>query len=498
MFKKTLIAAAIVVGSAAPAFAGVVISPNDNTFVTTSLASVTKQPVLDFSTAQQNLTLNFSEVGDLKNNGFIVLEIQGEGQFNDAEIRQWLSNRFWREPFTALLVSPDDYGSSGEVANVRQFFKIISDGSQQTIDHTIDNNGKRLRLALASDVETTSRAGAKVELKLNLANQAFKLTSGSQGTVALTAGALWNASYTADPVATKPLFKLGKLFQLSLTNAGKATALVSEGFLKLDIGDADISATDFAITNVTTNQTIQRDKVNLTLTGDVSAFKKDANGNLVNKAGVSIGWKAAADGQSATAVLGAGKMAGGVQDALAAFGTLYVAADNTVPIPVVNFNVKAEIQGNSQATYNYFKDELADLFILTRDGMKFDTITTGTTSANLIHIRDVSNILPTEGGKIFVTITEYADHAANGRGEGTVLVTRKALSVTLPSGGAVTLKPADVAADVGASITAGRQARFLFEVETNQGEVAVKKSNAEGVDIQNGTRGTAPLVDFTL
>lgn len=77
MFKKTLIAAAIVVGSAAPAFAGVVISPNDNTFVTTSLASVTKQPVLDFSTAQQNLTLNFSEVGDLKNNGFIVLEIQG-------------------------------------------------------------------------------------------------------------------------------------------------------------------------------------------------------------------------------------------------------------------------------------------------------------------------------------------------------------------------------------------------------------------------------------
>ncbi|OKB03835.1 VapA family S-layer protein [Aeromonas salmonicida] len=502
MFKQTLIAAAIVVGSAAPAFADVVISPNDNTFVTTSLASVTKQPVLDFSTAQQNLTLNFSEVGDLKNNGFIVLEIQGEGQFNDAEIRQWLSNGFWRRPFTGLLVNPNDHGNfanSGEVNDVRKFFKIIADGTQLTIVHTIDSNGKRLRLALASDVEETINfADAEVELKLNLANQAFKLTSGSQGTVALTAGALWNASYTADPVATKPLFKLGKLFQLSLTNAGKATALVSEGFLKLNIGDANISATDFAITNVTTNQTIQRDKVNLTLTGDVSAFKKDANGNLVNKAGASIGWKAAADGQSATAVLGAGNMAGGVQNALAAFGTLYVAADNTVPVPAVNFNVKAEIQGDSQATYNYFKDELADLFILTRDGMKFDTITTGTTSANLIHIRDVSNILPTEGGKIFVTITEYADHAANGRGEGTVLVTRKALSVTLPSGGAVTLKPADVAADVGASITAGRQARFLFEVETNQGEVAVKKSNAEGVDIQNGTRGTAPLVDFTL
>nr|AKA87669.1 tetragonal virulence array protein [Aeromonas salmonicida] len=499
MFKKTLIAAAIVVGSAAPAFADVVISPNDNTFVTTSLASVTKQPVLDFSTAQQNLTLRFSEVGDLKNNGFIVLEIQGEGQFNDAEIRQWLSNSIWGRPFPGLLVSSNGVvEKTSELVEVRRFFKIISDGTKMTIDHTIDNNGKRLRLALASDVEDTAIVNSEVELRLSLANQAFKLTSGSQGTVALTAGALWNASYTADPVATKPLFKMGKLFQLSLTNAGKATALVSEGFLKLDIGDADISATDFAITNVTTNQPIQRDKVNLTLTGDVSGFKKDANGNLVNKAGASIGWKAAADGQSATAVLGAGNMAGGVQDALAAFGTLYVAADNTVPVPAVNFNVKAEIQGDSQATYNYFKDELADLFILTRDGMKFDTITTGTTSANLIHIRDVSNILPTEGGKIFVTITEYADHAANGRAEGTVLVTRKELSVTLPSGGAVTLKPADVAADVGASITAGRQARFLFEVETNQGEVAVKKSNAEGVDIQNGTRGTAPLVDFTL
>ncbi|CAJ1813430.1 hypothetical protein [Aeromonas salmonicida] len=151
MFKKTLIAAAIVVGSAAPAFADVVISPTDNTFVTTSLASVTKQPVLDFSTAQQNLTLNFSEVGDLKNNGFIVLEIQGEGRFNDTEIRQWLSNGFWSNNFTGLLVNSNGNGNvanSGRVADVRKFFKIISDGTQLTIDHTIDINGKRLRLAL--------------------------------------------------------------------------------------------------------------------------------------------------------------------------------------------------------------------------------------------------------------------------------------------------------------------------------------------------------------
>lgn len=499
MFKKTLIAAAIMVCVTAPAFADVVITPNDNTFVTTSLASVTKQPVLDFSTAQQNLTLNFSELGDLKNNGFIVVEIQGDGQFNDSEIRQWLSNDPVANTFPGLEVSPDGVvPNSSTVANIQKFFKTTSDGTQLTVDHTIDNNGKRLRLALASKVETTAVAGAEVLLKLDLANQAFKLVSGSQGTVALTAGALLNASYTADPVATKPLFKLGKLFELSLTDAGKATALVSEGFLKLNIGDANITATDFALTNVTTNQTIQRDKVNLTLTGDVTAFKKDANGNMLTKAGANTGWKAAADGQSATAVLGAGNLAGGLIDALNSLGTLYVATDNAVPVPAVNLNVKAEIQGDSQATYNYFKDELANLFIITRDGMKFDTITTGTNSSNTIHIRDVSKILPAEGGKIFVTITEYAAHDANGRGEGTVLVTRKPLSVTLPSGGAVTLKPADVAADVGAAITAGRQARFLFEVETNQGEVAVKKSNAEGVDIQNGTHGTDSLVDFTL
>lgn len=103
-----------------------------------------------------------------------------------------------------------------------------------------------------------------------------------------------------------------------------------------------------------------------------------------------------------------------------------------------------------------------------RDGMKFDTITTGTSSSNTVHIRDISGVLPAEGGKIFVTITEYADHAANGRGEGTVMVERKPLSVTLPNKGAVTLKPSEIAADLGVSLTAGRQARFLFEVETTK------------------------------
>ncbi len=511
MFKKTLVATAIMAGMAAPAFADVDITPKtEATFTTTKVASVTKQPVLDFSTAQQDLTLTFNEVNDLRNNGFIVIEIQGEGEFNPAEIRQWLSSNavastaLETAEFNGINVSiaAADIGAAAAKtgAKVDKFFKTSYDGAKFVVEHTVDNNGKRLRIALkpALDGSVTASAENTVKLNLSKANQAFKLKSGTLGGVKLTVGSLLNASYTADPVPSRDLFVLNELFKLKLTASGKSTALVSTGFKALD-ADGNVASTGFAIDNLTTNQTIQLDKVSLTLNGDVSAFKKNANGELLLADGITkSGWTAAADGLSATAAAGTTNLAGTGSQALTNLGKLAVAADNAVAIPALNYSVTAQILGSSQATYNDFKDQLADLFIITRDGMKFDTITTGSTSSNTIHIRDVSKVLPAEGGKIYVTITEYAAHDANGRGEGTVLVTRKPLSVTLPSGGAVTLKPADVAADVGAAITAGRQARFLFEVETNQGEVAVKKSNAEGVDIQNGTRGTQSLVDFTL
>lgn len=516
MFKKTLVATAIMAGMAAPAFADVDITPKtEATFTTTKVASVTKQPVLDFSTAQQDLTLTFNEVNDLRDNGFIVIEIQGEGEFNPAEIRQWLSSNAVASTALAtaefnginVSIAAADIGAAAAKtgAEVDKFFKTSYDGAKFVVEHTVDNNGKRLRIALkpALDGSVTASAENTVKLNLSKANQAFKLKSGTLGGVKLTVGSLLNASYTADPVPSRDLFVLNELFKLKLTASGKSTALVSTGFKALDAAtldaDGNVASTGFAIDNLTTNQTIQLDKVSLTLNGDVSAFKKNANGELLLADGITkSGWTAAADGLSATAAAGTTNLAGTGSQALTNLGKLAVAADNAVAIPALNYSVTAQILGSSQATYNDFKDQLADLFIITRDGMKFDTITTGSTSSNTIHIRDVSKVLPAEGGKIYVTITEYAAHDANGRGEGTVLVTRKPLSVTLPSGGAVTLKPADVAADVGAAITAGRQARFLFEVETNQGEVAVKKSNAEGVDIQNGTRGTQSLVDFTL
>ena len=516
MFKKTLVATAIMAGMAAPAFADVDITPKtEATFTTTKVASVTKQPVLDFSTAQQDLTLTFNELNDLRDNGFIVIEIQGEGEFNPAEIRQWLSsNAVASTDLTTAVFNGINVSTVANViggaaaktgAEVDKFFKTSYDGAKFVVEHTVDNNGKRLRIALKPTLDTTVTASAENTVKLNLskANQAFKLKSGSLGGVKLTVGSLLNASYTADPVPSRDLFVLNELFKLKLTTSGKATALVSTGFKSLKgatlDGDGNVASTGFAIENLTTNQTIQLDKVTLTLNGDVSAFKKNANGELLLADGITkSGWTSAANGLSATAVAGTTNLAGAGSQALTNLGKLAVAADNAVAIPALNYSVSAQILGSSQATYNDFKDQLADLFIITRDGMKFDTITTGTTSANTIHIRDVSKVLPDEGGKIYVTITEYDAHDANGRGKGTDLVIRKPLSVTLPSGGAVTLKPADVAADVGASITAGRQARFLFEVETNQGEVAVKKSNSEGVDIQNGTRGTDSLVDFTL
>lgn len=515
MFKKNLIAAAIMTCVAAPAFADVVITPNtDVSFLTTKVAAVTKQPVLDFSTAQQDLTVSFNEANDLRDNGFIVIEIkdQGNAEFNASEIRQWLSSDdvvstdLATAVFAGIKVdtnSSDTTAASNLGLEVDKFFKTSYDGAKFVIEHTVDNNNKRLRIALkselAADVKTIN---SQVQLLLSKANQAFKLQSGVDGSVKLAVGSLLNASYTADPVETKELFILGDLFNLSFTDSGKATAKVATGFKKLDSIDlvaGNVASTGFSLENLTTNQTIQLDKVKLTLDGDVSAFRTNTAGELLLADGTKSGWKAVSGNQSATAVAGSTNLSGTSTQLLSNLGKLSVAANNAVAIPAASYNVTAKIFGKDQATYNDFTDAVSKLFIITRDGLKFDTITTGTTSSNQIFIRDVSKVLPDVGGKIFVTITEYDQHSVNnGRGEGTDLVTRAELSTTLPSGGAVTLTPADVAADVGAKITDGRQARFLFEVETDRGEVAVKKAVGGGVDIQNGTRGTEPLVDFTL
>lgn len=509
MFKKSLIAAAMMAVVSAPSYANVSIEKTG--FVTTTLAEVTKQAVLDFSTAEQNVEVTFTQLGDLKQNGFVTLEISGDASFNASEVRQWLT--LVGGNYSALTFDLNGGGApTSAQADIEKLFKTTQVGGDTVIEHAIDMDGKRLRMALVANGDADENiifdntapnpvlvgAGTQLDFNLDIANQIFRLQSGSQGTVALKVGALRNASYTADPVATPALFKLDKLFELQKSGTKKATALVAERFTQLNVGQADVASDGLQLVNLTTNQNIQLDKVNLEITGNFSGFRADNDGNLLDAGGANTGWKVT--NGVATSVAGNTVLEGLPSlDAAAPLSFLLaVAADNTAAIEGQTFNVKASINGVDQATFEDFSHSLADVVIIDRDGMKFDTITTGTTAANLIFVRDISKILPDTGGKIFVTITEYDLHGVNGRGEGTVLADRAELSTTLPSGGAVTLAPAEVAAEVGASITAGRQARFVFEVETNRGEVAVKKSNSEGVDIQNGTKGVEDLVDFTL
>lgn len=580
MFKKNLVALAVMATVSTSAFAKVEITPLPATFVTTTLASVTKQPVLSFSTAQQDVTATFTRTGELKQNGFITLELTGDATFNAAEVRQWLtSNDFNALGATAYdgiqlnavkgtfkpkssdtgaaaigenlldvngavikqitvsfaatyalltdaekakVIAAGEYTAAPAApAPIAQFFKTEDQGTAKVITHAIDQDGKRLRLALV-DFGGTDQvlldaaqgvdpvAGGKAYLantalsfNLTKANQVVNIKSGAQGVVELKVGALRNASYTADPQKTPALFKLDKLFALEKVTADvSATALVAKRFAQLDVAQADVS-NKVKLVNKTTNQNIQLDQVKLSVEGNFTGFSKNTAGDLLDAAGTSTGWKVV--GNVATRNAGVDVLEGNV--ALNAFRelpfTLAVTAANVDSIEAQEFAVKATILGSTQDTFNDFSDTLAKFVLIKRDGMKFDTITTGTTAANLIFVRDISKILPETGGKIFVTITEYDAHGVNGRGAGTTIVERKELTTTLPSGGAVTLSPTEVALEVGAATTPGRQARFVFEVETNQGEVAVRKATSEGTDIQNGTKGVqigngGNIVDFTL
>lgn len=627
MLKKTLLAASIAALAASPAMADVTLSYGgfttpSNVITTTTLAAVTKQAVLSFSTAEDQIAAEFDVNGDLKQNGFITIELTGDATFNDNEVRQWLTGasatsadiQIDLELATATAVNGVvQSGSTVPVLenNLAKVFKFIDvAGAQKQVDYAIDLNGKRLRLALAQTVgsaddmiqlstvtaidatvdaaaitaglaadsaaliaagvvgatdgdavnqdgylftggngtptnnadkvayirslgqtgidyleglagfatgdvtETLVGAGTEINFDFKNANQIFNLKSGSNNDVAVKIGALKNASYSADPVASGKVFQLGDLFELGLTKSGEATALVSTGFLKIDTNkdgvadDNNVAATGFELFNRTSNQNIQLNKVNLTLSGDLSAFRADTAGNLLHKDGTATGWKLNATKTAATAKAGDAVLQGNialdaaassVNAAFANFAKLYVEATNEMPVEAQKIAVTASIAGVDQDTFEDFSDSLADLFIFTRDGLKFDTILTGTTSSNTVHIRDVSGILPEVGGKIFVTVWEYDSHVEGTNGQRNVLAERQELAVKLPSNGAVTLSPATIAEQLGIEVAPSRQARMLFEVETNVGEVAVKKSDGKGTDIQVGSQAAEKgIVDFTL
>lgn len=646
MLKKTLLAASVAAFAAAPAMADVNLSYggfpiNANTKInTTTLAAVTKQAVLSFSTAEDQVAAEFDVSGDLKQNGFITIELTGDATFNDNEVRQYLTGTSATGTgvqidllLASAAVTGGVLGPAGvpapelDLSKVFKFNKITDTAYQ--VDYAIDLDGKRLRLALAqtvgsfddmieltspstyaevkADIEanhvaaipadaaalnalleaklvgagiaadganctandcganpntgtagylfadnngtatsnaqkidyinalnaqgilvledisglsttdsTVVAAGTAINFDFKNANQIFNLKSGANNDVAIKIGALKNASYSADPVQSGKVFELGDLFELDSTTTGKATALVSTGFVSVDVDtntgsvvdDKDIVASDFDLYNRTSNQNIQLNKVNLTLTGDLGAFRADTAGNLLLKDNTPSGWKLSADKMSATAKAGEGVLQGvitkdaaasTINTAFANLGKLYVAADNVVPVEAQNISVTATILGADQDTFEDFTHTLSELFIITRDGLKFDTILTGTTSSNTVHIRDVSGILPEAGGKIFVTVWEYDAHEAGENAQRNVLAERKELAVKLPSNGAVTLSPATIAAQLGIEVAPARQARMLFEVETNVGEVAVKKSDGKGTDIQVGSQAAEKnIVDFTL
>ncbi|RJG42735.1 VapA family S-layer protein [Motilimonas pumila] len=498
MFQKKLIAAAILASvAAAPAMADVTISDKE-TMVSTRLATVTKAPVLALTTADQDIHFTIP-ANELKLDGTVTFVINGAATYNDADVRKFLTEN---AGVYELGLAAAGGTISFAKADVEAQFDTDTDGVATWLKYVIDEDGKRIRLFSKATNDGTGSSNEQFEVNFSKANQIFNVTKGFSSDITLSIGALLNASYTSDPDTTPAIFSPVDLFQLEQADMVQTgIAQVSTGFKQLDLADNTISTSSLLIRNLSTNQQIQKSKVTIGIEGDFTGAKVSANGELQDKDGNGIGW-ALANGV-ATQVLaasgnlegsGADQTTGGSQD----ITSFLLAFNGEDAIEASSYKATATILGSDNATYDDFTTSLADVFIVTRDGLKFDTITTGTTSSNTIYIRDVSDALPEAGGKIYVTVIEYGEHGVNGAGDGTVLVERAALSTLLPSFGAVTLDPRQVQEDVGVTVTEGRQARFIFEVETNKGEVAIKKQvSGVGVDIQNGTKG-ADMVDFTL
>ncbi|OJI17914.1 S-layer protein precursor [Vibrio vulnificus] len=527
MLKKTLLALAV--ASIATSASAMTLDVDKNiagdAFSVNVLASQTKQSVLDKTSLEAVLNVKFvnsavADADELRNAGEIILQLDGDAQFNPTQIADWLTSPVVTDEdnthfagielaLAGAAYNPGVAGGSTSRTALSKVFKITDDGTNASISYTLDEGNQRLSLRLADALDATVQDEADIDLRFdffdNQMKQGFKLISGTTSQVKMNIGALENASYTADPQSTVALFKTDNLFkveQTALANGKDATALVSSTYTQWETADADnygiIRGVKFF--NNTTKQNIQHKHVKLSLVGDFSGIATK-NGKLADENGVATVWSVA-DGKAtvtySTVTTDSGLFAGNDNDPVYAgeaitLPKLIIDEANTVSIPAQKFSLQVETVDN--ATFVPYVQNIGDAFVVVRDGMKFDTVTTGTSSSNVIYIRDVSKTLPADGGKIFVTITEYDAHDLENGGKGTDLVTRAELPVRLPSNGAVTLTPAGIAAALGVESTPARQARFYFEVETNEGEAAVKKQTAEGVDIQTGSIAT---VDFTL
>lgn len=591
MLKKTLVAAAIAVGLSSTAFADVHLT-NKVGFQTTHIAKQTKQLALDFSTAIEDLKLRFDnplEVGavqrELRNNGFILLQIKDNkgAAFNPQHVDSWLTTNDAGTLLSGIAVDLDGglavgAGLTSDVTELEKVFKFETlGGTQKRLKYNLQGNV--LRLELASNVETLPNANTHVHLLTSSANNIFKLfedRTGNADEVILEVAAQQDGSFTADLLATPVVFNqkvdLYTLTHNGTTDQGKATALVNTYFENYKLGlnqtgemtdgeDADIVG-KFGFRNNTSNQNIQKEQVRFTLSGNFNGFEIDtASNRLKSQDGTLTPWVVNADRTKAARYLNdAGTSKGNTTEPVEAILYSFVDAATVgdeglynlgTPISSGSYSVTSEIAQFNRDALNLFKPvseinetdtyyplqrDVANIILVDRDGMRFDTITTGSSASNQIFIRDISNRLGQDGGKILVTVYEY-DAMATGQGAmdsakaiGTIkvdprtntLVTatnapyvealahRKPLTTTLPSGGAVTLTPAGIMEELGLVANPARQARMVFEVQTNIGEVAVRKRDESGTDIQNGTRNVseirngngglekADIVDFTL
>lgn len=518
MLKKTLLALAVAsIATSASAMTVVVKKDTGGAdFAVNVLATQTKQSVLDKTSLEAVITATFDNSGvqpELKNAGEIIFVLEGDAQFNSTQVADFLTSVTAAVPadtaFPGITLKLGAAAAANTAAELGKVLKLVDDGTNTAISYTLDEGNKRLSLRLADDIAADAEAEASVQLAVDFFDtqmkQGFKLISGTTSQVKMSVGALENASYTADPIKTPVLFKTDNLFkveQTALANGKDATALVSTTYTQWSTTDADNYGIirNVSFFNNTTKQNIQHKHIKLSLVGDFSGIATK-NGKLVDEAGVETPW-AVADGKAVvtySALTSENDNFAGNDNAPAYVGEVLdlpkfiIDEANTASIPAQKFALQVETIDN--ATFVPYSQNIGDAFVVVRDGMKFDTVTTGTSSSNVIYIRDVSKTLPADGGKIFVTITEYDAHDLENGGKGTDLVTRAELPVRLPSNGAVTLTPAGIAAALGVESTPARQARFYFEVETNEGEAAVKKQTAEGVDIQTGSIAT---VDFTL
>ena len=116
---------------------------------------------------------------------------------------------------------------------------------------------------------------------------------------------------------------------------------------------------------------------------------------------------------------------------------------------------------------------------MTRNGFFFNTGFVGTSSDNKIWIRDLSGNVPSGGAGIIVTLTYYdAAGAATTVGPTT-------LTTLIQNNEQVEFTPAEIIAEMGATVPAASSARFAFAVQTTNGWAGDKKQvSGVGLDIQ--------------